>query len=158
VVNLRLSGATDDDLPLIRSWLTPEILDLIMADDLVDQRKPFLIIMIHDNDDKKAGFFSVYNIDFNNHKCEVGTVAGTKSCHRVTKVAIKQLLDILFNGEGFNRVYMRPLSSNTRAIRAAQSVGFVVEGEEREAVFKNGRFENLTILGLLKSDFKRKKG
>jgi RimJ/RimL family protein N-acetyltransferase len=156
VVDLRLSGAGDEDLPLIRSWLTPEILDLIIADDLVDQRKPFLIIMIHDENDNKAGFFSVYNIDFINRKCEVGTVAGTKSCHKVTKVAIKQLLDILFNGEGMNRIYMRPLSRNDRAILAAQSVGFVIEGEEREVVFKNGRFENLTILSLLKKDFKIK--
>jgi RimJ/RimL family protein N-acetyltransferase len=153
---MRLSGAGDDDLPLIQSWLTPEMMDLIMGDDLLDQRKPYLIIMIHDESSRKVGFFSIYNIDFQNRKCEVGTVIGEQFGHRVTKVAIQELMDILFNGEGFNRIYMRPLSRNTRAIRAAQSVGFVVDGEEREAVFKNGQFENLTILSLLKKDFKTK--
>jgi RimJ/RimL family protein N-acetyltransferase len=32
-------------------------------------------------------------------------------------------------------------------------LGFVVEGIEREAVFKNGHLENVTILALLKNDF-----
>ncbi|MGD9154384.1 MAG: GNAT family protein [Bacillota bacterium] len=152
---MRLSGATDDDLPLIRSWLTPEMVDLIETDDLIDQRKPFLVIMIHDNDDKKAGFFNIFNIDFKNQKCEVGAVAGTKSCHQVTKRAFLQLLDILFNGEGFNRVYIKVLTRNAKLIRVVEALGFMSEGIEQEAVFKNGHFENVAVLALLKNNFRK---
>jgi RimJ/RimL family protein N-acetyltransferase len=156
VVDLRLSGATDEDLPLIRSWLTPEMLDLIMADDLVDQRKPFLIIMIHDENDKKAGFFSVYNIDFINRKCEIGMVIGNPSNHRVKTIdALNQILDIFFNSEGMNRIYIKSLSRNIRAIKRAESVGFSIEGVERGSIFKNDHFEDVTILALLKNNFRK---
>lgn len=153
---MRLSGATDDDLPLIKSWLTPEMIDLLETDDLIDQRKPFLIIMIHDENDKKAGFFNVFNIDFRNLKCEIGMVIGNPTNHRVKTIdALNQILDILFNGEGMNRIYIKSLSRNIRAIKRAKSVGFSIEGIEREAVFKNDHFEDVTVLALLKNNFRK---
>ena len=152
---MRLSGAMDEDLPLIWSWLTPEIAGLPENDDLIDQRKPFLVIMIHDSNDNKAGFFSVFNIDFKNQKCEIGAVSGTTSCHQVMKQAFLKLADILFNGEGFNRIYIKVLTRNARLIKFVQILGFVIEGMEREAVFKNDRFEHVTILGLLKNSFRK---
>jgi RimJ/RimL family protein N-acetyltransferase len=150
---LLLSGATDDDLPLIRSWLTLEMAELPENDDLIDQRKPFLVIMIHDLDDNKVGFFNVFNVDFKNRKCEFGVVIATAPGRRMLKRAVLQLADILFNGEDFNRIYIKILTCNIRLIRLAQMLGFVVEGIEREAVFKNGHLENVTILALLKNDF-----
>jgi RimJ/RimL family protein N-acetyltransferase len=155
VVDLLLSGATDDDLPLVKSWLTPEIIDLLETDDLIDQRKPFLVIMIHDNQDERAGFFNVFNIDFKNQKCEVGALAGIPSCHQVMKRAFLQLLDILFNGEGINRVYIKVLTRNTRLIRVVRKLGFTLEGIEQEAVFKKDHFEHVTILALLKNNFRK---
>jgi RimJ/RimL family protein N-acetyltransferase len=151
---LRLSMANDNDLPLVKSWLTPEMLDLVAVDDLIDPRKPFLIIMIHDEEDRKAGFFHVYNIDFANRKCEIGIVIGHPSNHNVqTKKAVVGLLNWLFKSEGMNRIYIKTLASNRRAIQRASSVGFMMEGIEQEAVLKNGQFEDVAVFALLKKNF-----
>lgn len=146
-----------ENIEVIQKWLTPEMLDLIIADDLFDQRKPYFLLLIHDDDDKPVGFFSVYNIDGQNRKCEVGTAIGERSGHKVTKRAFLELMNQLFS-RGIHRVYMKPLSRNERAVKAAKYMGFVEEGIERDSVYKNGKYEDLTILGLLKEDFERKWG
>jgi RimJ/RimL family protein N-acetyltransferase len=153
---MRLIPIGRDDWSLLREWLTPQMIDLIAGDDLFDTRKPFFILIIRDNQDQPVGFFSVYNIDDINHKCEVGTVIAVPSGHRVGVRAIKKLLGTLFTQGGMHRVYMKPLSRNERAVKAAMHIGFIVEGVERDSVFRNGKFESLTILSLLKEDFERR--
>jgi RimJ/RimL family protein N-acetyltransferase len=152
---MRLIPITADDIPLLQKWLTPQMLDLITGDDLFDARKPYFILIIHDDQDQPVGFFSVYNIDDLNHKCEVGTVIAVPSSHRVTVRAVKELLGTLF-AHGMHRIYMKPLSSNVKAVKGAQYMGFTIEGVEREAVFRHGQFEDLTILSLLKEEFERR--
>ena len=152
---MKLTTLTDSDIPVIQKWLTPEVLDLVEADDLFDERKPKVFLMIRLDDHTPVGFFSVYNIDMKNKKCEIGVTIGEKAGHQVAPVAFKQILKDLF-ARGINRIYIRPLSRNEKTVRGAQLMGFEVEGHEREAVFKNGKFEDLTILSILKSDYERK--
>lgn len=153
---MRLVPIGRDDWPLLREWLTPQMIDLIAGDDLFDTRKPYFILIIRDNQDQPVGFFSVYNIDDLNQKCEVGTVIAIPSGHRVAVRAVKELLRTLFTQGGMHRIYMKPLSRNVRAIKGAQYIGFTLEGVEREAVFRNGKYEDLTILALLKAEFERR--
>ena len=55
-----------------------------------------------------------------------------------------------------NRLWLSVLEYNLRAINLYKKIGFTQEGVSREAIFKNGKFENYVMMSLLKSDEKYK--
>jgi len=57
-----------------------------------------------------------------------------------------------FRELGLNRIELRVWAFNTRAIRAYEKTGFVVEGRRREAVFHDGRFHDELIMSVLARD------
>jgi len=67
---------------------------------------------------------------------------------RATRLA----LSYGFRELGLNRVELHAWAFNTRAIRAYEKAGFVVEGRRREAVFHDGRFHDELIMGVLARD------
>jgi RimJ/RimL family protein N-acetyltransferase len=52
-----------------------------------------------------------------------------------------------------HRIYLSVLVSNTPAVRVYEKVGFRREGVAREAVFKNGAYEDMVLMAMLKSEF-----
>jgi RimJ/RimL family protein N-acetyltransferase len=43
--------------------------------------------------------------------------------------------------------------SNSRAIRSYQAVGFVEEGRQREQTWSGGRYEDIVLMALFRSEF-----
>lgn len=68
--------------------------------------------------------------------------------------AVRTLARHAFETLGLHRLTCRVLSNNARAIKAYESVGFVVEGREREAALIGSAWHDDFILGLLPSDLK----
>ena len=58
-----------------------------------------------------------------------------------------------FRELGLNRIELHVWAFNTRAIRAYEKAGFVVEGRRREAVFHDGTFHDELVMGVLARDF-----
>ncbi|WP_335921477.1 GNAT family protein [Shewanella chilikensis] len=52
-----------------------------------------------------------------------------------------------------HRVYLHVLESNYRAIKLYKTVGFETEGKLRDAIYKNGKYENIIIMSFLSSKF-----
>ena len=52
-----------------------------------------------------------------------------------------------------NRIVGSYIEYNKASARVCEKVGFKVEGIQREAVYKNGKFHNVYSLGCLKSDY-----
>jgi RimJ/RimL family protein N-acetyltransferase len=52
-----------------------------------------------------------------------------------------------------HRISARVLDYNTRAIRAYETCGFVVEGRERESAHVDGKWHDDVMMGLLDSEF-----
>lgn len=50
----------------------------------------------------------------------------------------------------FHRIFLRVLKSNETAIRSYASSGYVKEGEFRDMVFLDGRYENIIFMAILK--------
>ncbi len=67
--------------------------------------------------------------------------------------AIRLILDFAFRTLKLHRISIRVLAYNTRAIRAYQKCGFVIEGREREAGLVNGQWHDDIIMGLLEHEF-----
>ena len=54
---------------------------------------------------------------------------------------------------GLNRISARQLLDNKGSIRVNEKCGFKTEGILREAIFKNGRFQDLNLMAVIKKDF-----
>lgn len=63
------------------------------------------------------------------------------------------LMRYAFNELRLNRINGSALAYNKASLRVCEKVGFKVEGTQRQAVFKDGKFEDVIIMGCLKSDY-----
>jgi len=72
--------------------------------------------------------------------------------------AVQLLLTILFDHQGWHRAELWTLAENERAIRSFEKCGFRKEGHEKESVYFGGRYRDLILMGLLKSEWDAKKG
>lgn len=67
--------------------------------------------------------------------------------------AIALALGYAFNVLKLHRVSVRVLAYNSRAIRAYQKCGFVIEGREREAAFVDGAWHDDVMMAILDSEY-----
>ncbi|MFA8434566.1 MAG: GNAT family N-acetyltransferase [Marinifilaceae bacterium] len=63
--------------------------------------------------------------------------------------AIKQMVIYAFETFNINRIYARVFEGNLASIRVLRKAGFQHEGTLRKAVYKNGKYLNEYIYGLL---------
>lgn len=63
--------------------------------------------------------------------------------------AVESLCDFGFRSLGLHRIWLEVRTDNTAAVRLYERCGFDVEGELRDAVYKNGRFYNALIMSRL---------
>ena len=63
------------------------------------------------------------------------------------------LLKYAFEELRLNRIDGSALEYNKASLRVCEKVGFKVEGVKRNAIYKNGKFHNLVMLGVLKEDY-----
>ncbi len=89
-----------------------------------------------------------YSIQIGNSEKQSKGV-GTKST--------KLILEHAFNNLNLNKVYLTVLVKNERAIKLYDKCGFRIEGTLREEVYKNGRFEDMYIMSILKKEFNQQK-
>jgi len=71
--------------------------------------------------------------------------------------AIELVLHYAFETLGLHRVSLRVVAYNTRAIRAYEKCGFVVEGREREAACVDGAWHDDIVMGMLASEFRSRR-
>lgn len=67
--------------------------------------------------------------------------------------ACMTLMRYAFNELRLNRLNERALSYNKPSLRVLEKVGFKIEGVQRQAIYKNGQFNDLVMMGCLKSDY-----
>jgi RimJ/RimL family protein N-acetyltransferase len=99
-----------------------------------------------------CGFFS---LDGRNRSSEFGIMIGDKSYWNqgYGTEAVRLLVQHGFNTLNLNRIFLRVLENNPRAIRAYEKAGFTHEGRQRQAEFKDGKYINLLVMSILKDEF-----
>src|SRR5690606_9478916 len=73
--------------------------------------------------------------------------------HGYCTEALHLLLDVCFTRLDLHRVYACHFARNPASGRVMQKVGMQREGLQRDHVLKAGRFEDLVLYGLLRSDY-----
>ena len=112
-----------------------------------------------DADGDAVGSVSLFEFDELARHAEVGIVvaAGFRG-KGIGTAAISQIVEFAFVRCNLRRLHLQAIASNLGAIRAYEKVGFVIEGRQREHAWVRGRYEDIVIMGLLRSDWKSQLG
>jgi RimJ/RimL family protein N-acetyltransferase len=104
---------------------------------------------------KLIGDWGFSNIDWLNQAAEFGIMIGDKSYWNrgYGTEAVRLLAQHGFNTLNLNRIYLRVLETNPRAIRAYEKAGFTHEGRQRQAEFKDGGYIDMLVMSMLKDEF-----
>jgi RimJ/RimL family protein N-acetyltransferase len=67
--------------------------------------------------------------------------------------ALRLLLNYGFREVGLNRIQLEVFAYNSRAVRAYEKAGFVIEGRRRQIAFHDGRFYDDLVMAVLAEDW-----
>lgn len=97
------------------------------------------------------GVISLEGINWRDRTAEVGiTVGDTDFWGRGYGTdAMRTLLDVGFHWFNLHRIFLRVIADNERAVRSYEKCGFHHEGRLRQAVFINGGYKDMLIMGML---------
>jgi RimJ/RimL family protein N-acetyltransferase len=71
----------------------------------------------------------------------------------IGREATRQVLNHGFFDLNLNRIELTVLADNQAARALYESLGFVAEGQKRQALFKAGRYVDVILMGLLRDDW-----
>ncbi len=67
--------------------------------------------------------------------------------------AMKVLIDFIFNQINVNKVQLNVFGFNERAIKSYKKSGFVEEGRIRQRLFRNGKYQDQIVMGILRDEY-----
>ena len=107
-------------------------------------------------DDRLIGTCALSQLDADNGSALFHITIGEKDAwgHGYGTEATRLMIDHAFGGLGLHRIALTVFAFNERAIRSYRSVGFVVEGRAREAIWREGRWWDEISMSILDADWK----
>lgn len=104
------------------------------------------------NDDLLIGFCQIENISWSNRNASIQVGIGDPSNHRkgYGSEMVAMVLDICFSELNLERVSAFIPEYNTAAIDLFEKHGFVLEGRRREAIYRDLRYWDMLIFGLVR--------
>jgi RimJ/RimL family protein N-acetyltransferase len=116
--------------------------------------KKLQVGIFHKEDKVLIGVISLNNIDFLNRNCNTGAIIGVKKYRKIFCYleAYTLLLKHAFEQLNMNKISDETLSKDV-ADFLIKTVGFKMEGVRRGELYKNGKYVDLYLIGLLKEEF-----
>lgn len=163
-----------DDLEPMRQWVNDadivcHLSDIFLYPHPLQASEQFLDDMLEGSSDSRGfviadpvteayiGQVNLDRIDWKNRVGTIGIVIG--DVHQLGKgygtEALRLLVNFAFLEMNLNRLELEVYDFNERACRSYRSCGFQEEGRLREKQYKNGRYVDVIVMGLLRSDWER---
>ena len=102
-------------------------------------------------------FGTIYlrDVDYQHKKAEYGIYICEDSAlgKGYAIEASRQILHYAFHTLHLNKVFLRVLAGNEKAMRTYRACGFVPEGRFRQDVFVNGHFEDVIFMSVLECEW-----
>jgi len=174
--NVRLRAMQRSDLPLFVRWFAdPDVREYLMVHALYSldteeawyenmrkrptEEHPMMIEILVDSGWQPVGDITLIEIDWINRQAEVGVMIGEKTYWNrgFGTQAMQLMLHYAFDIINLNRVSLKVYEPNIRGIRCYEKAGFIKEGCLREAQYLNGKYVNVWMMGILKSEWKQVK-
>ena len=107
------------------------------------------------SDGSFVGVFRVDRIDPWNRNAFVGAdiVEGLRGQGYATEI-FRYFFEHFFDQCGFQRLALVTMEANVPAINLYKKLGFVEEGRERQAIFRDGKFQDLVCMGILAEEWR----
>jgi RimJ/RimL family protein N-acetyltransferase len=159
------------DIPLVNAWRQDRLItdplgapprhvsldvDLAWFEDYLAQRATNVRCAICVNgDDRPVGLVSLTGIHHVYRSGEFHMMIGRRDLHGrgIGTAATQAMLRHGFFDLNLHRIYLSVLVSNAPAVRVYEKAGFRREGLARDAVFKNGAYEDMLVMAILKPEF-----
>jgi RimJ/RimL family protein N-acetyltransferase len=119
-----------------------------------------VILVIETSDgknNKPIGNIALGNIHHKDHHAVFGIAIGEKDywSKGYGTEAARLIIRYGFEQLNLHRINSSAISFNERSIKLHKRVGFTEEGRQREAYFKNGRYHDHVIFGLLRKEWEQ---
>ncbi len=175
---IRFRGVERADVPLFVTWLNdPDVIQGLLIHNplsLADEENWFERMITRPPDEhvfaiearipaeqgnqeswKLIGTYAFDGIDWRTHSSEFGIMIGDKSCWNkgYGTEAVRLICQHGFKTLNLNRIYLHVFETNPRAVRAYEKAGFTLEGRERQAEYKDGRFIDVLRMSQLRDEF-----
>lgn len=112
------------------------------------------LLAVETLDGKFIGSLALFDINWHHRFARIGISIGKPYQGKGYGTdAIRVLADFAFQQMNLRKIKLTVFAFNRRAIRAYQKCGFQVEGILREELYRNGRYHDVLVMGLLRSDF-----
>ena len=134
-------------------YTRPAALDYIRGT-LGNRQNLVLAVCLKEND-RHIGNMSLSNIENQSSHAEYAVMMGEKDCwgKGYAKEAARLLLAHGFNALNLHRIYCGTSDENEAMQKLALYLGMQEEGRQREAHFKNGRYHDILLYGVLRQEF-----
>jgi diamine N-acetyltransferase len=102
-----------------------------------------------------VGMVSLTRIDYVHRNAEFNAMVGEREArnHGVGTEATRAMVRHGLFDLNLHRIYVSILRDNVGSIRMCQKAGFREEGTIREGAYKNGRYHDLVLMGVLKPEW-----
>lgn len=77
--------------------------------------------------------------------------------HGIITEAVKQIIDFAFSTYDINRIFARPFGTNLASQKVLDKAGFILEARIKDAIFKNGTFDDELIYGMRRGEWEQSK-
>lgn len=168
---ISLRALRRDDLPILYGWYQdpqtvrslggpfryrsePEAIDY-MGRWLVSSDTEVRLAIEHGPERRLVGMVSLQDIDSLNRTADFHLLLGDPAARGkgLGALATRAMLRHAFADLGLARVALQVLDDNRAARAVYDKAGFVVEGELRQAVFKDGQRHSLVLMSILSGEF-----
>ena len=114
--------------------------------------------IFHKKDKVLVGTASLSDIDFLNRQCEIAGLIGEKKYQNVQNIieACNLLIAHAFNTLNMHRIYGGTIIKEVEEM-FCRVLGFTHEGIKRKSVYKNGKYHDAYLIGLLKEEYIQKR-
>lgn len=125
---------------------------------MVETGKVVQMMICDQATDKPLGSVYIRDIDRKHNKAEYGIFIGEADARGrgVGTAAAGLMLHYCFCEEGLNRVFLRAIADNARAIRSYEKAGFRQEAYLREDVLLDGEYQDVVLMGILAKEYQQK--
>lgn len=167
---VRLRAHTREDLPRYVTWINDQevarYLTFYRPIALEDEERWFAglgerrneeVFAIETLDGEHIGAGGLHGIDRIARAATLGIFIGNRDYwgRGYGSDAVALLLEFAFDQLNLHRVSLHVYDYNTRAIRAYERRGFVHEGRLRQAGFREGRYYDILVMGILDEEYRR---
>jgi RimJ/RimL family protein N-acetyltransferase len=160
------------DAELVMGWLNdPEVnrtlqtcfpINLVFEEAFIQNAtmNDLRLVMVVRETDKPIGVVGLQDLDVRSRHASFGILIGAKEewdkghGTEATRLVVQHAFDTM----NLNRVWLRVYEYNPRGQRTYEKVGFLKEGVLRQDNFREGRYWDTIIMGLLREDWNRHHG